>query len=408
MIVIGLTGGIASGKSTVANTLAALGAQVINADNLGHELFNPGSDTWDELVSVFGREILLPDNTIDRHKLGEIVFHDPIALKELNSIMHPRMYNEVAAIINSLREYGTQVVVVEAALLVEAGWTTLVDEVWLTTIPENIALERLMSRDNISREKALARICSQIPVKERIKSADVVIDTSASPEQVKAEVVKLWQGLQKKIRPERHTTIKHSPDGTVDMATLSRKTIRNILASREYIPHSKDADLIPAAVVLPLFQKEDGDWFILFTKRTETVATHRGQFSFPGGTWEPQDKTLEDTALRETEEEIGIPPRDIEILGRLENQNTSVRQFTITPFVGVIPYPHHLKLNRHEIDFVIEVPLKYFTGYDALRHSIVVNDAIVYTTYYSCYKGHLIWGVTATILKQFLDMIFTY
>ncbi len=404
MIVIGLTGGIASGKSTVSNTLAELGAQVINADNLGHDLLHPGTETWQEVVSIFGRDILLSDDTVDRHKLGEIVFHDPLALRQLNGIMHPRLYREVAAIINNLREHGAQVVVLEAALLVEAGWTSLVNEIWLTTVPEAIALQRLMTRDRMSEEKARARIHSQIPVADRIKGADIVIDTSVSPEQVKDRVTALWQELQK--RNHINNTAPPSAPVSNRKGNISKETIRKILSSREYVPSPNNGILTPAAVLLPLFRKEDGDWYILFTKRTDTVATHRGQISFPGGVREPHDRTLEETALRETMEEIGIPAHDIEVLGRLDDQDTRSYQFVIAPFVGVIPYPHPLTINQHEIDFIIEVPLRHFLGTDALCNSLYVHEDAAYTTYYSSYEGHLIWGATATILKRFLDLIF--
>ena len=406
MIVIGLTGGIASGKSTVANTLAELGAQVINADNLGHELFNPGTDVRDEIVSTFGKDVLLQNGAIDRHKLGEIVFNNPLALQQLNLIMHPRMYHEVAAIIADLRKRGTSVVVLEAALLVEAGWTSLVDEVWLTTIPEEVALERLITRDHISREKALTRIRSQMPIAERIKGADIVIDTSTTPEQVKANVMALWQGLQRRVQPQIHVQERPAVVEGVRERSISKEAIYRILSARQYAHRPDSTTSIPAAVIVPLFQKEDASWHILFTKRTESVATHRGQISFPGGMREPGDRTLEETALREVEEEIGIPAHEIELLGRLDDQGTRATQFMITPFVGVIPFPHHLKVNQKEIDHIIEVPVQHFLGADALRSSLYVLNDMPYTTYYSSYQGHLIWGATAIILKGFLDIIF--
>ena len=408
MIVIGLTGGIASGKSTVSNMLAELGAQVINADNIGHDLYNPGTETWGEIVSQFGKDILLTDNTIDRRKLGEIVFRNPLALQQLNGIMHPRMYREVSAIIENLRKHGTNVVVLEAALLVEAGWTSLVDEIWLTTIPEEVAVERLMTRDHILREKALARINSQIPIEDRIKGANIIIDTSTTPEQVKGSITKLWHELQKRVDPEQSVKTAHLPQMTDREKSISRESIRQILTGREHSRVPDSTNFMPAAVIVPLFQKEDGSWHILFTKRTETVATHRGQISFPGGMRESHDKTLEDTALRETMEEIGIPPREVEILGQLDDQATRNSQFVISPFVGILPYPHHLTVNSYEIDRIIEVPIKHFLGDDALRDSFFIYEDAIYTTYHSSYQGHLIWGATATILKGFLDLIFAH
>jgi len=128
MIVIGLTGGIGSGKSTVAQFLAELGAVVLNADEVGHEAYRPHTETWQELVNAFGSGILQPDDEINRKKLGEIVFADSQALTRLNQIVHPRMFRMMQERIEGWREQGVEVVVLEAAILFEANWTSLVDE----------------------------------------------------------------------------------------------------------------------------------------------------------------------------------------------------------------------------------------------------------------------------------------
>jgi len=193
MKVIGLTGGIASGKSTVAGFLAELGAVIIDADKVGHEAFKPDTELWREVVAAFGTDILKPNREIDRNKLGEVVFGNPGLLSRLNQIMHPRMYDMVKAQVEDYRRRGVDVVVLEAPLLLEAGWTSLVDEVWVTVASESTVLRRLQEKVRLSQQQCLARIRSQLASEERIKHADVVIDTDCSLDEVKAKVRELWQ-----------------------------------------------------------------------------------------------------------------------------------------------------------------------------------------------------------------------
>jgi dephospho-CoA kinase len=204
MKVIGLTGGIASGKSTVSGFLKELGAVIIDADIVGHEVLKPDSRAWGEAVAAFGKEILAPDGNIDRKKLGEIVFSDNEALARLNQIVHPRMYALVKAQIEEYRRKGVGVVVLEAPLLIEvplsmkAGEPSLsdeVDEVWVTVAPESVVLKRLKEKSGMPEEQALARIRSQLPSEERVKQADVVIDTDCRLDELKAKVKELWQKL---------------------------------------------------------------------------------------------------------------------------------------------------------------------------------------------------------------------
>jgi len=193
MKVIGLTGGIASGKSTVAGFLAELGAVIIDADKVGHEAFKPDTELWREVVAAFGTDILKPNREIDRNKLGEVVFGNPGLLSRLNQIMHPRMYDMVKAQVEDYRRRGVDIVVLEAPLLLEAGWTSLVDEVWVTVASESTVLRRLQEKVGLSEQQCLARIRSQLASEERIKHADVVIDTDCSLDEVKAKVRELWQ-----------------------------------------------------------------------------------------------------------------------------------------------------------------------------------------------------------------------
>jgi len=196
MKVIGLTGGIGSGKSTVSRFLAELGAVIIDTDKVGHELFKPDTETWREVVAVFSRQILTPQGEVDRDKLGKIVFADPAARARLNGIMHPRIRNWVKDEIKEYRRNGVKLLVLEVPLLLEASGPSLaddVDEVWITVAPEATVLKRLKERGGISEEQILARIRSQLSAEERAKRADVIIDTDCSLDELGARVRELWR-----------------------------------------------------------------------------------------------------------------------------------------------------------------------------------------------------------------------
>jgi len=193
MKVIGLTGGIGSGKSTVSRFLAELGAVILDTDKVGHEAYKPDTEAWREVVAAFGRQILTPSGDINRKKLGEIVFSNAEALARLNQIMHPRMYDMVKAQLEEYQRQGVDVVVLEAPLLIEAGWASLVDEVWVTVASESTVLRRLKEQVGLSRQEALARIRSQLSSEERVKHADVVINNDGDLDELRAKVDKLWQ-----------------------------------------------------------------------------------------------------------------------------------------------------------------------------------------------------------------------
>jgi dephospho-CoA kinase len=201
MRVIGLTGGIGSGKSTVASFLAGLGATVIDVDRVWHEALGADSELRQQIVAAFGSEILTPDQEIDRRKLGRIVFGNDEALARLNSIMHPWMYQTVRVRLGDYQRWGVRVVVLDMPLLVEvplslkSGQPSLsdeVDEVWVAVAPEAVVLKRLKSKGGLSQAEALARIRSQLPSEERVKHADVVIDTNCSLDELEARVRELW------------------------------------------------------------------------------------------------------------------------------------------------------------------------------------------------------------------------
>ena len=212
MVVIGVTGNIGSGKSTVCQILARLGATVIDADRLAHEAYQPHSQTWRELIDAFGRDIVKPDQEIDRQRLGQIVFSDRNALARLNQIVHPRAYRLARERIADCHRQGAKVVVVEATLLIEAGWTStspdkgsggrghpfsppLVDVVWLVVAPEAVIVQRVKEQQELSQTQILARLKSQMPAEEKVKYADVVIYNDGSLDQLESSVTKFWHQL---------------------------------------------------------------------------------------------------------------------------------------------------------------------------------------------------------------------
>lgn len=197
MIVIGLTGGIASGKSTAAEQLRSLGAHVIDADRLGHRVYEPGTSGFQKVVNEFGHDLVAADGTINRQVLGGKVFGDPEQMKRLTDIVWPEIRNLAQQEILEQRERGTEVVVLEAAVLIEAEWTDLADQVWVVYVKPEVARERLMARNGLSEEQAQARIDSQLSNKERLEYADVKIDNSETLEQLEKRVEAQWKKLQR-------------------------------------------------------------------------------------------------------------------------------------------------------------------------------------------------------------------
>ena len=197
MLVIGLTGSIGTGKSEVARLLESLGAVVINADQVGHEAYAPNTESWREVVEAFGRDILQPTGEIDRRKLGAIVFSDPQQMAKLNGIMHPRMAGMVGDRIEKLRTQGTEVVVVEAALLFEAKWDYLVDEVWSTDAPVETVIQRLRDRNGLQEEEVRKRIDSQMDREERLARSHLVLDNSGNVAELEQTVNSLWENRVK-------------------------------------------------------------------------------------------------------------------------------------------------------------------------------------------------------------------
>jgi 8-oxo-dGTP pyrophosphatase MutT (NUDIX family) len=170
--------------------------------------------------------------------------------------------------------------------------------------------------------------------------------------------------------------------------------------------HSESsAGYIPSAVLLPLYEKA-GDLHLVFIKRTETVQYHKGQISFPGGRHQPEDGSLLETALRESWEEIGLEPRDAEILGELDDIATYTTNFVISPYVAAIPYPYQFRPSPEEVEEIIEVPLTVLlNGANYSEEEVYLGDQCIVQHFYR-YGDRVIYGATARILKQFLEIAF--
>ena len=197
MIVIGLTGGLASGKSTAARHLAGLGAEVVDADRLGHAAYAPGEPAFQALLQAFGDEILTEEGTIDRKILGGKAFADADALQRLNRIVWPEIEQLAKKELKAAcarRPDG--IAVLEAAVLIEAGWHSLADEVWVLAVDRATALRRAMARDGAQLQAVQARLDAQLADEQRIAQADRIIDNSADPARLRAQLDLEWQRLR--------------------------------------------------------------------------------------------------------------------------------------------------------------------------------------------------------------------
>ena len=196
---IGLTGGIATGKSNVLEILRELGCQVLDADRVAHEVIEPGQPAYQEILEHFGEAVSGPDGRIDRAKLGAIVFADEAEREKLNSIVHPRVFQWQARWFEAvLQENPSAIAVVDAALMIETGSYRRFDKLIVVYCTPELQLERLMKRSKMSREDALARISSQMPSAEKLKYADYPIDTSQGFIDTRRQVEAVYHDLLKK------------------------------------------------------------------------------------------------------------------------------------------------------------------------------------------------------------------
>lgn len=197
MLRVGLTGGLASGKSFVGHVLADLGCLLIQADDLGREIQARGGEAYDDIVREFGREILTEDGSIDRRRLAASVFHDPERLKELSALVHPH----VAARRHKLEEEFARsqpcgIAVTEAAILIETGSYREFDRLIVAACPPDLQVARAMERDRLTREEVLDRMSRQMPLDEKVKYADYVIDTSGPKEETVAKTRAVYDSLR--------------------------------------------------------------------------------------------------------------------------------------------------------------------------------------------------------------------
>ncbi|MCC6848100.1 MAG: dephospho-CoA kinase [Deltaproteobacteria bacterium] len=201
-MIIGLTGGIGSGKSVVARMLAELGAHVIDTDKVGHRVYAPGSEGFARIVETFGRAIVAPDGTIDRKKLGAIVFSDAERRGALNAIVHPLIFGEVMREIAERRNAGfAGPIVLEAPILVEAKGAGIVDQIWVVTAPPDAVRARLATDRAMSRAEIDARVAAQLDDAERRRHADVVIENDGDLAGLRAIVEAAWKTVLGGGRP---------------------------------------------------------------------------------------------------------------------------------------------------------------------------------------------------------------
>jgi len=199
MFIVGLTGGIASGKSLVARVFKDLGASVIDADRIVHELLEPDEDAWKEILQYFGQDVQRSDRTIDRRKLGTIVFNDREKRSWLNACLHPRVFSVYTTQVAHLRMQAPDALLFfDAALLIETGYHRNMDRLIVVYAEPEQQVERLMARDGFTREEALLRIESQMPLSEKRLLADHVIDNSGVREKTEQQARELFEQLKNK------------------------------------------------------------------------------------------------------------------------------------------------------------------------------------------------------------------
>jgi dephospho-CoA kinase len=197
VVVAGITGGIATGKSTVSQALASYGAVVVDADKIAREVVKKGTPVWQAIRDQFGGEVLGPDGELDRDVMGSLIFSDPVKKEQLNAIVHPAVYQEMDLRIEAAQALGNETVVIcDVPLLIETGMYKGFREVILVYVPEPVQVERLMDRDRISREQALRKVRSQMPIEEKKKFATLIIDNSGTCEETLEQVFAVYRSLK--------------------------------------------------------------------------------------------------------------------------------------------------------------------------------------------------------------------
>lgn len=204
MLNVGLTGGIACGKSTVADMFVRLGGYLIDFDKLAHDVQEPGKPAWQDVVNHFGGDILRPDGSIDRNKLGDIVFHDPEKLKKLNTLVHPRVFEQWWARLEEISSKDPSAIIFsDVPLLFEGGMQHLFELTILVKIEPEDQILRLMARNAVCREDAELRLSCQMPISEKVRLATIVIDNACAVEETEKKVVSVWQELVEKEKSKK-------------------------------------------------------------------------------------------------------------------------------------------------------------------------------------------------------------
>jgi len=200
MLLVGLTGGIATGKSLVSEILRGLGTYIIDADKIAREVVEPQKPAWLEIVEFFGKDIVNKDRTINRKRLGEIVFNDPLKKRKLEEIVHPRVIEEENRMLKEyLKIKPDGIVIIDAALLIEAGSHKRVDKLIVVYADKETQTKRLMERDGLSRTDAEKKIASQLPLDKKVKMADFVIDNSKGIEETQRQTIDIFNKLRDRI-----------------------------------------------------------------------------------------------------------------------------------------------------------------------------------------------------------------
>ena len=204
-LVVGLTGGIASGKSTVARFFSKLGAWVIDADELARKVVEPGTPGWREVIETFGEDYITPQGELDRKRLARLVFHDPKAKKRLESIIHPRVLALREKITRDiLRKDPQALIIFDVPLLIEADLHKRVDRVVVVWVPREIQIQRLIERDKLTRQEAEKRLENQMPLDEKLPFAHYVVDNSGSKEATEEQVKKIYEELRTLAEAKTH------------------------------------------------------------------------------------------------------------------------------------------------------------------------------------------------------------
>ncbi|MBP1763348.1 MAG: dephospho-CoA kinase [Firmicutes bacterium] len=202
MYVVGLTGGIASGKSAVSNILRKLGACIIDADQLAREIVEPGQPAWQEIVDYFGKDIVLANGHLNRKRLGTIVFNSPSDRDVLNRITHDKILSKMREAIRDIGKTGRKIVVLDVPLLIEAGFSDLVNEVWVVYVNEPLQLKRLQKRDQLTVEEAKARIQSQMPLRDKLRYTTIIINNEGDLTATACQVETEWKRVCELVKIE--------------------------------------------------------------------------------------------------------------------------------------------------------------------------------------------------------------